>query len=137
MAWAAFEELLTDAEAERGSLRAHTNVRGLADRIGVGLDTAASALRRLQRLGLVEREAQPVDRRGRFSAGCYLLTVPRGVLVAPCRAEPATAKAHTGAAPGAAGQAPLFDFDNSTASTTPNSKHHRNKPTNPQPRPAI
>ena len=74
VAWAVLEDVLLDAVADPdGCLVATTSVRRVADQVGVSKDSAAAALNRLARLGLVER--RPVLRagRGRFGRSVYLV----------------------------------------------------------------
>lgn len=90
IAWAVLEDVLLDAVATPdGSLHAYTSVRRVADQIGVSKDSAAGALTRLTRLGLVER--RPVLRagRGRFGRSVYLvrLDLAEGVTRRPLRLE--------------------------------------------------
>src|SRR5207248_4256942 len=54
-AWAALEDLLTDAASADDELTACSNVRRVAAQVGVSKDTAARAISRLIRAGIVER----------------------------------------------------------------------------------
>ncbi len=74
VAWAVLEDVALDAVPDPGGwLVATTNVRRVADQVGVSKDSAASALTRLARLGLLER--QPVLRAegGRFGRSVYVV----------------------------------------------------------------
>ena len=58
---------------------AEVSVRTLAAALGIAPNTANRALRRLVDVGLVEPR-QSRNRRGRFGAGTYLVTIPTDVL---------------------------------------------------------
>lgn len=74
VAWAVLEDVVLDAAFEPGGcLVATTNVRRVADQVGVSKDSAAAALTRLARLGLVERRPVLRAARGRFGRSVYLV----------------------------------------------------------------
>ena len=101
IAWAVLEDVVLDAVVDpAGRLVASTNVRRVAGHVGMSKDTAAAALTRLARRGLVER--QPADRTGRglFGRSVYVLHLDTADGIShldgrltPCRPEPGSAGA--------------------------------------------
>jgi hypothetical protein len=72
-AWAVLADIALDAEADaHGNLVAATNVRRIADHLGISKDTAARALGRLVDAGLVGRESSP-RQSGRFPTSAYVV----------------------------------------------------------------
>ena len=109
-AWCVLEELLLDAHLEdRGALVATTNVRRLAAQLGVSKDTAARALNRLARAGVVHRVTSARGARGALPTSSYRVDLAQveGVTVdvAPAiktnsQAQPrSTPRTHTRTAP--------------------------------------
>jgi hypothetical protein len=85
-AWAVLCDLALDAEADaeadaEGRLVAATNVRRIADHLGISKDTAARALGRLGDAGLVGRQSAP-RQSGRFMASDYVVRLGAGAGVA-------------------------------------------------------
>ncbi len=72
-AWAALEDLAADARLEGDRVVARTNVRRLADNLGLSKDTTARSLRRLMSAGLVTRLEEPRGADGTFARASYLL----------------------------------------------------------------
>ena len=71
-AWAVLEELLLDAHIDtHGTLAARTNVRRLAAQLGMSKDTAARALNRLARAGVVHRVVAERGARGALPTSSY------------------------------------------------------------------
>lgn len=74
VAWAVLEDVVLDAVADTGGcLFATTNVRRVADQVGVSKDSAAAALTRLARLGLVARRPALRAEGGRFDRSVYVV----------------------------------------------------------------
>lgn len=74
VAWAVLEDVALDAVPDPGGcLVATTNVRRVAHQVGVSKDTAAAALTRLARLGLVERRPVLRAEGGRFGRSVYVV----------------------------------------------------------------
>jgi hypothetical protein len=72
-AWAVLCDVTLDAEADaEGRLVAATNVRRIADHLGISKDTAARALARLGHAGLVGRGSARSES-GRFVASTYVV----------------------------------------------------------------
>jgi hypothetical protein len=72
-AWAVLADIALDAEPDtRGRLAAATNVRRIADHLGISKDTAARALARLGHAGLVGRQRARSES-GRFVASAYVV----------------------------------------------------------------
>jgi hypothetical protein len=83
-AWAVLEEMALDADAdEAGVVIASTNVRDLAEALGLVKDTVARALNRLIVVGVVARRPQHQSA-GRFGAVVYDLRLPAGLSISPC-----------------------------------------------------
>jgi DNA-binding GntR family transcriptional regulator len=77
-AWCVLEELVMDASVDaRGRFVASTNVRRLAASLGVSKDTAARAVARLVRAGVVERNTNARGERGTFPTAVYVIDVER------------------------------------------------------------
>ncbi|MBW3651608.1 MAG: MarR family transcriptional regulator [Actinobacteria bacterium] len=74
-AWAVLEDLAADARPEVDRLVAYTNVRRLADNLGLSKDTAARSLRRLLTAGLITRVEEPRGENGTFGRATYVLEV--------------------------------------------------------------
>lgn len=75
-AWCVLEELLLDASRDdRGRVVVSTNVRRLAAALGVSKDTAARAVARLVRAGVVERAMSERGTNGTFPTALYVLDV--------------------------------------------------------------
>jgi DNA-binding IscR family transcriptional regulator len=75
-AWAVLEELLLDASNdEHGAVMAATNVRRLAAHLGVSKDTAARALNRLARAGVVVRVVSGRGDGGALPTSSYVIDV--------------------------------------------------------------
>jgi len=73
-AWTVLEELLLDAGVDdRGALIARTNVRRLAAQLGVSKDTAARALNRLARAGVVRRVVAERGAGGALPTSSYVI----------------------------------------------------------------
>lgn len=91
MAWAVLEELLLDADVDaHGTLAARTNVRRLAAQLGIGKDTAARALKRLARVGVVRRVAARGER-GALPTSSYCIDLARVAGLTVDAGDPATA----------------------------------------------
>jgi hypothetical protein len=72
-AWAVLCDVALDAEPDpEGRLAAATNVRRIADHLGISKDTAARALARLHHAGLVSRQSAR-HQSGRFVASRYVV----------------------------------------------------------------
>lgn len=73
-AWAVLEDIALDAVLdERGRLVAETNVRRIADNLGLNKDTVTRHLRTLRDYGFVLQEEHRGDLTGRFNACRYVL----------------------------------------------------------------
>jgi hypothetical protein len=83
-AWAVLEDLLTDAAAD---VVVSSNVRRVAEHVGVSKDTAARALKRLIHVGLVERAEIARSSAGVFAPGAYALCLERLAGVVDLRRE--------------------------------------------------
>lgn len=83
-AWAVLEEMALDANAdEAGVAIAATNVRDLAEHLGVVKDTVVRALNRLIAAGVAVRRPQRLQA-GRFGAVVYELRLPAGLTLSSC-----------------------------------------------------
>lgn len=77
-AWAVFEELVLDGDLdERGVLSASTNVRRVAAQVGVSKDTAARALQRLTRAGVVRRVVADRGAGGTLPTSSYVVDLSK------------------------------------------------------------
>jgi len=75
-AWAVLEDLVLDVEVDdRGALVARTNVRRLAAQLGMSKDTAARAVNRLARAGVVHRVVAERGARGALPNSSYVLNL--------------------------------------------------------------
>lgn len=74
-AWAVLEDLLTGATGTGPELVVCSNVRRVADQLGVSKDTAARSLNRLIRAGIVARAVVTRNSAGAFAAGSYVVNV--------------------------------------------------------------
>jgi DNA-binding transcriptional ArsR family regulator len=72
-AWVVLEDLAADARLEGDRVVARTNVRRLADNLGLSKDTTARSLRRLVSAGLVTRAEEPRRPDGTFARASYSL----------------------------------------------------------------
>ena len=87
VAWAVLEALVeAGAPAEDGAVVATTNVRALADELGLSKDTVAGALSRLIGAGLLERRV--VRRSSKFAGSVYVVVEDVGQVLScpgcPC-----------------------------------------------------
>jgi hypothetical protein len=103
-AWAVLCDVTLDAEPDpEGRLAAATNVRRIADHLGISKDTAARALARLGHAGLVGRGSAP-RQNGRFMASVYVVRLgTSGIILLPgrsCPQDPCPVVADTDAARG-------------------------------------
>jgi DNA-binding IclR family transcriptional regulator len=90
IAWVVLEELASTSS--RRTEVVSTNVRDLAEALGLNKDTVSRALNRLIGAGMLVRRHQPVVA-GRFGPGSYQLRLPPGLRVEteePPRRTPAT-----------------------------------------------
>lgn len=78
-AWVVLEELLAHSTGDDGELVAVASVRSIAATVGIAKDTAARALARLRRLGLIEH-TQDRATTGVFAAATYRITIPTGTV---------------------------------------------------------
>lgn len=76
-AWCVLEELVLGAELDADRVVVSTNVRRLAVAVGVSKDTAARAVARLMRAGVVERVTKARGKRGTFPTAVYAVDVAR------------------------------------------------------------
>lgn len=84
-AWVVLEELALAARVDgSGVVIASTNVRALADELGLVKDTVSGALHRLIAVGVVVRRPQQQQDAGRFGAVVYELRLPAGLSIGPC-----------------------------------------------------
>lgn len=93
-AWAVLEELVLDAHVdEHGRLVAATNVRRLAVQLGISKDTAARALTRFARAGVVQRVVAARGERGALPTSSYCINLAHvaGVVVDADSAPTSTA----------------------------------------------
>lgn len=74
-AWCVLEELVLDGELDADRVVVSTNVRRLASAVGVSKDTAARAVARLVRAGVVERVTTERGERGTFPTAAYAVDV--------------------------------------------------------------
>jgi hypothetical protein len=82
LAWSVLEEVALAAGAEgKGAFAAAVDARSVAQKLGVGKDTAARGLARLVSVGLLRRTVGR-DPSGRFGVSRYHLELPEGVRVA-------------------------------------------------------
>lgn len=73
-AWAVLEDIALDAQIdERGRLVAHTNVRRIADNLGLSKNAVTKHLGRLRVFGFVLHEEQRETSSGRYLASWYVL----------------------------------------------------------------
>ncbi|WP_370325817.1 hypothetical protein [Euzebya sp.] len=73
-AWAVLEDIALDAQLDdRGRLVAHTNVRRIADNLGLSKNAVTKHLGRLRVYGFVLHEEQRETRSGRYVASWYVL----------------------------------------------------------------
>lgn len=73
-AWAVLEDIALDARLDdRGRLVAHTNVRRIADNLGLSKNAVAKHLGRLRVFGFVLHEEQRQTDSGRYAASWYVL----------------------------------------------------------------
>ncbi|MEO2108922.1 MAG: hypothetical protein ABGZ36_25215 [Actinomycetota bacterium] len=73
-AWAVLEDVALDARLDdRGRLVAHTNVRRIADNLGLSKNAVAKHLGRLRVFGFVLHEEQRQTDSGRYAASWYVL----------------------------------------------------------------
>jgi hypothetical protein len=104
-AWAVLCDVTLDAESDpEGRLAAATNVRRIADHLGISKDTAARALARLHDAGLVGRQRARSES-GRFTTPTYVvrLAAAAGITLLGghgCPADPCPVAADTDAARG-------------------------------------
>lgn len=74
LAWAVLVDVTLDAAIDdAGRLVAATNVRRIAERLGISKDSAAAALTRLRAEGLVMHQPAGREARGRFDRSTYLI----------------------------------------------------------------
>jgi hypothetical protein len=79
------EDLALNARLDDdGAAVAVTNVRNVAERLGLNKDTVAGAIRRLVAAGVVVHHAQHTDTAGRFGQAVYHLRLPAGLALGPC-----------------------------------------------------
>jgi DNA-binding MarR family transcriptional regulator len=112
-AWAVLCDIALDAEADaHGNLVAATNVRRIADHLGISKDTAARALARLGHAGLVGRQSAP-RQNGRFMASVYVVRLGTSgiiLLAGPsCPEDPCPVAADTDAARGNGDTSPVSE----------------------------
>ena len=130
-AWAVLEELVLEADADTsGTLVVRTNVRRLAAQLGMSKDTAARAISRLTRAGVVRRVVGERGVHGALPSSSYVLDLGgvSGLTVDVARASnasPAITSAPSQPAPPPrtrpalrmnASQPSLFDLPSSNAS---------------------
>ncbi len=73
-AWAVLEDIALDAQIDdRGRLVAHTNVRRIADNLGLSKNAVTKHLGRLRVFGFVLHEEQRETSSGRYIASWYVL----------------------------------------------------------------
>jgi DNA-binding transcriptional MocR family regulator len=72
-AWAVLEELLLDAQSTGSEFTTQASTRAIAQRLGISKDTAATALRRLASMGLVQRQDRRDAARGIFARSVYVV----------------------------------------------------------------
>lgn len=78
-AWVVLEELLAHSTGDDGDLVVVALVRSIAATVGIAKDTAARALARLRRLGLIEH-TQDRSATGVFAAATYRFVIPTGTV---------------------------------------------------------
>jgi DNA-binding transcriptional MocR family regulator len=103
-AWAVLCDVTLDAEADpEGRLAAATNVRRIADHLGISKDTAARALARLNDAGLVGRHRARSES-GRFTTPTYVVRLGTSEIILlsgrSCPEDPCPVAADTDAARG-------------------------------------
>jgi DNA-binding transcriptional MocR family regulator len=104
-AWAVLCDVTLDAEPDpEGRLVAATNVRRIADHLGISKDTAARAFARLTNAGLIGRQSGRSST-GRFTASTYAVHLgdASGITLLGGRSrsvDPCPVAADTAAAPG-------------------------------------
>lgn len=80
--WVVLEDVALDAVLDNGKAVAATSARRIADGLGIDAGVAASALRRLRSLGLVEQDR--VDgAASRFGLSVYILVPTPGIELMP------------------------------------------------------
>jgi hypothetical protein len=124
--WAVLCDVALDAEADAGGrLVAATNVRRIADHLGISKDTAARALARLGHAGLVGRGSARSES-GRFTTSTYVVGLgdSSGITLLPgrsCPEDPCPVVAGTDAARG-------------NGDTSPSARHRSPRPASSRPR---
>jgi hypothetical protein len=88
--WAVFEDVVMDTTQAGDRLIAATSARQVAEHLAVTPATAASALRRLRRRGLLEHE-RLTGPNGRFGLSVYGVHLVDGIALAPCVDQPTMA----------------------------------------------
>jgi hypothetical protein len=123
VAWSVLEDIALDARCDGCGLVAATNVRRIAEHLGVSKDTAARAVARLIDADLVTRTPTARTADGTFAGSGYRLEVERLDAVfriaAPPGRDPGTppvtrpgrTRAKASARPARQDQAALFDLD--------------------------
>ena len=104
-AWAVLEEMMQRSTGEGDHVVAQVSIRSLASSLGLAKDTAASAVRRLRDLGVIDA-AQSRAESGVFEAGSYRLAVPVACIAVVCPSppsvSPSAARPSSAVAPSAA-----------------------------------
>jgi predicted DNA-binding transcriptional regulator YafY len=94
--WAVLLDVSLDARPENGDRVARTNVRVIADHLGLSPGTVARALARLCTAGLVHRRDRRDIVTGRFAESVYIVASTMGIV--PCIDCPHTVETDTGTA---------------------------------------
>lgn len=76
-AWAVLAELLLDAESTGSEFTTQASTRSVAQCLGISKDTAATALRRLASIGLVQRQDRRDAAGGTFARSVYVIAATR------------------------------------------------------------
>lgn len=80
--WVVLEEVALEAVLDNGKAVAATSARRIADGLGIDAGIAASALRRLRSLGIVEHDRAD-GAASRFGLSAYILVSTRGIELVP------------------------------------------------------
>jgi len=116
-AWAILEEALLEGGDDGGAWVVRTNVRRLADALGVSKDTAARAVKRSTAYGILVHHPGGHDARGRFSSAYYEIRLEQlaGIVVDSHRVPPGPARGRRTQRRSGEAQPSLFDVGGTQA----------------------
>ena len=90
-AWAVLVEMAQRSTGDGDEIVAQVSIRTLAASVGIAKDTAARAVRRLRRVGLIAA-VQSRTSTGAFDVGTYRLSVPSAAISAVSSSLPPAAR---------------------------------------------